>query len=86
MPSRPVSIATSLGLDWKGAGYLTSIASVLLLGTVAWAKENPPSWYYPALAIGMAMSILGMAFRYKSHLDEQREIRKAKAEAERRLE
>ena len=31
---------------------------------------------------GMALSILGMAFRYKSHLDQKRELRKTKAKAE----
>jgi hypothetical protein len=72
------------GIDWKGLGYLTSIVSVLFLGAVAWTKMNAPWWYYPALIVGMATSIIGMGFRYKAHLDEQREIRKAKAEAERR--
>lgn len=70
------------GLDWKAVGYLTSIVSVFFLGAVASLKEDPPWWYYPALAIGMATSVLGMAFRYKSHLDEQREIRKAQEQAE----
>jgi hypothetical protein len=30
----------------------------------------------------MATSVVGMGFRYKAHLDQKREIRKAKAEAE----
>ena len=82
MPPLTVSIPTSHGVDWKGLGYLTSIASVLFLGAVAWVKDNAPWWYYPALIIGMATSVFGMGFRYKSHLDQQREIKKAQAEAE----
>jgi hypothetical protein len=31
--------------------------------------------------MGMAASIIGMGFRYKAHLDQQREIRKAETEA-----
>ena len=73
-----------LGIDWKGLGYLVSIASVFFLGAIAWPKPEDPSWHLPVLIAGMATSILGMAFRYKAHLDEQREIKKAKAEAERR--
>ena len=68
------------GLDWKAAGYVSSILSVFFLGAVASLKENPPPWYFPVLISGMALSILGMGFRYKSHLDEQREIKKAQAE------
>jgi hypothetical protein len=72
------------GLDWKGLGYLTSIVSVLFLGAIAWPKLGELAWHLPVLLAGMLTSIVGMAFRYKSHLDEQREIRKAKAEAKRR--
>jgi hypothetical protein len=81
---RSVTIPAPSGLDWKAVGYLTSIASVFFLGAVAWPKENAPSWYYPALVIGMATSILGMGFRYLAHLKQKREIRKAEADAERR--
>lgn len=69
------------GVDWKAVGYLTSIVSVFFLGAVASLKDNPPWWYYSALVVGMATSILGMGFRYKSHLDEQREIKKAQKDA-----
>ena len=82
MRHETVTIPAGHGIDWKGLGYLISIASVLFLGAVAWQKEHPPWWYYPALIIGMVTSIIGMACRYKAHLDEQREIRKAEAEAE----
>lgn len=82
MSRRPVAIPSAKGIDWKGLGYLTSILSVFFLGAAAWLKDNPPWWYRPVLIFGMIMSIVGMGFRYKSHLDEQREIRKAEAEAE----
>jgi hypothetical protein len=36
------------------------------------------------LIAGMATSIVGMGFRYKAHLDQQRELRKAEAEARKR--
>ena len=78
--TRPVAF----GLDWKGLGYLTSIVSVLFLGAIAWPKSGEAVWHLPVLLAGMTSSIVGMAFRYKAHLDEQREIKKAKTEAERR--
>jgi len=78
-----VTVARPKGLDFKATGYLTSIVSVLFLGAVAWTKENPPGWYYPALIIGMAASIIGMGLRYVAHLKEKREIERAKSEAKR---
>ena len=72
-----------LGIDWKGLGYLVSILSVLLLGAIAWPEPSDPAWHQPVLIAGMVTSILGMAFRYKSHLDQQRELRRAEAEAKR---
>ena len=77
-----VTALASPGLDWKALGYLISIVSVFFLGAVAWAKENPPDWYYPVLVIGMATSVIGMGCRYMAHLHQKAEIRKAKAEAE----
>ena len=82
MDRRTATIPGATGFDWKAAGYLTSIVSVVFLGSVAWLKDNAPWWYYPALIGGMATSICGMGFRYKSHLDDQREIIKAREEAE----
>lgn len=70
-----------LGIDWKGLGYLVSILSVFLLGVIAWPKPDDPRWHVPVLIIGMATSIAGMALRYKAHLAQQRELRKAEAEA-----
>jgi hypothetical protein len=72
------------GLDWKGLGYLISIASVVMLGAIAWPRLGEPAWHAPVLIAGMATSILGMACRYKAHLDQPRELREAKAEAERK--
>ena len=83
MRHETVTIPAGQGVDWKGLGYLVSIASVFFLGAIAWPKPNDPWWHLPALILGMAASILGMACRYKAHLDEQREIKKAEAEAER---
>jgi hypothetical protein len=79
-----LTIPTPHGIDIKAIGYLTSIVSVLFLGAVACTKENPPGWYYPVLIVGMATSIIGMGFRYVAHLRQKRQVRKAKAEAERR--
>jgi len=84
MRHEAVTISAPPGTDFKAIGYLTSIVSVLFLGAVAWTKENPPAWYYPVLVAGMALSIIGMGFRYAAHLREKREIKEAKAEAERR--
>jgi hypothetical protein len=71
------------GVDWKGLGYLISIASVLFLGAIAWPKATDPVWHFPVLIAGMATSIIGMVCRYKAHLDQKREIKKAEAEARR---
>jgi uncharacterized membrane protein YqhA len=84
MRRESVSVPAPTRLDWKATGYIVSIVSVFFLGAVAWAKENPPGWYYPALVIGMATSVIGMGCRYLAHLHQKREIRKAKDEAERR--
>jgi hypothetical protein len=76
-----VTIRAGNGIDWKGLGYLISIVSVFFLGAVAWPKAGAPWWHLPALIFGMATSIIGMVCRYKAHLNELREIRKAEAEA-----
>lgn len=82
MSEPPDSIFAVKGIDWKAIGYLVSIVSVFFLGSIAWPKPDDPWWQTPALIIGMATSILGMGFRYKAHLDQQRELRKTKAKAE----
>jgi hypothetical protein len=80
-PMSHESAAIPTGIDWKGLGYLISIVSVFFLGAVAWPKPGEPWWHLALLVAGMATSIVGMGCRYKAHLDEQREIRKAQAEA-----
>lgn len=82
MARETVKISTH-GFDWKAAGYLVSILSVLLLGAIAWPKDSDPRWHLPVLIAGMATSILGMAFRYKAHLDQRREMKRTEAEARR---
>ena len=76
-----VTVPAASGVDWKGLGYLVSIVSVFLLGAVAWPSSGEPHWHMPVLIAGMATSILGMGFRYLAHLQQQKELNKAKAEA-----
>ena len=83
MRHESVTGAPDSGFDWKGLGYIVSIVGVFFLGAVAWPKPEDPDWVLPALIAGMTASILGMAFRYMAHLQQQKEIRKAKAEARR---
>jgi hypothetical protein len=82
MLTKPIFTLGPIGIGWKGFGYLTSIVSVFFLGAIAWPKPIDPAWHLPALVIGMATSVIGMAFRFKAHLDQQREIRGAKAGAD----
>ena len=60
--------AENTGLDFKAAGYLVSIGSVLLLGAVAWPGPQDPGWVKPVLIAGMATSMIGMLLRYIAHL------------------
>ncbi|HEX2624593.1 MAG TPA: hypothetical protein VHM21_05015 [Sphingomicrobium sp.] len=62
----------------KGAGYLISTLSVLLLGIVAWPGPDEPRWKMWAVLAGSTTSVLGMFARYLSHLKDRRDIRKAK--------
>ena len=82
MRHETVTIRSGPNVDWKGLGYLISIVSVFFLGAIAWPKAGAPGWHLPVLIVGMATSIIGMACRYKSHLDEKAEIRKAEAKAD----
>lgn len=84
MLTKPLVTLGRIEIDWKGLGYLTSIVSVFFLGAIAWPRSDDPAWHLWGLVIGMATSIVGMIFRYKAHLEQQRELRRAKAEAERR--
>jgi len=83
MRNKSVKVAAGTGLDWKALGYLVSIVSVFFLGAIAWPGADEPHWHMPVLIAGMVTSIIGMGCRYKSHLDEQREIKEAEAKADR---
>jgi hypothetical protein len=78
-----VGVPAVSGFDWKALGYLVSIASVFLLGAIAWPKPEDPGWHIPMLIAGMATSIVGMGCRYKAHLDQKRELKETRAEARR---
>ena len=64
----------------KGGGYLTSTISVVLLGIPAMksAMESPP--LLASLLGGMALSIAGMALRWRSHRLEARKNRRMQEE------
>lgn len=83
MRHESVTMQKTSRVDWKGIGYLVSIVSVFFLGSIAWPTSGEPRWHMAALIAGMATSIVGMAFRYKAHLDQQRELKRTKAEARR---
>jgi hypothetical protein len=42
MPRELREIPAGDGIDWKGLGYLISIASVFILGAVAWPNSDEP--------------------------------------------
>ena len=83
MRQESVTISTPKGVDWKGLGYLVSIASVFFLGAIAWPKPEDPEWHLPAVIAGMTLSIVGMGLRYLAHLKQQKEMAKVEAEARR---
>jgi hypothetical protein len=76
MSHRARNIFLVSGFDWKGSGYLVSILSVFLLGAIAWPNADEPAWHGTVLIAGMLTSMIGMGFRYKAHLDQQRELRR----------
>jgi hypothetical protein len=76
-----VTRAEQSGIDWKGIGYLFSIAGALLLGAESWPKSSDPAWHMPALVTGVAVTIIGFGVRYLAHLKERRQIAEAKREA-----
>lgn len=59
----------------KGFGYLVSIASVLLLGAVAWGATYGSPRLQLCLVAGMATSILGICLRWYSYRLEQQQKR-----------
>jgi hypothetical protein len=66
-------VALNRASRFKGAGYLTSTVSVILLAIVALkgAKESP--LLMACLIIGALTSIAGMGMRWRSHRIEQHE-------------
>lgn len=82
MSRESVTVPAPAGIDWKGIGYLFSIAGTLLLGAKAWPKPTDPWWHAPALIVGILLSIAGFGARYFAHLKQRQEIRQAKREAE----
>jgi hypothetical protein len=63
----------------KGEGYLISSASVVLLAVPGWKSALADPLLMACLVLGMAASIGGMAFRWRSHRLEQAETRGAPA-------
>jgi hypothetical protein len=59
--------------DLKGAGYLTSTASVLLLGIVSWKSASEKPLLMACLLAGMLLSVAGMILRWRSHRLDQKE-------------
>lgn len=59
--------------DLKGSGYLTSTASVALLGLPALKSALQNRWMLISLISGMLLSIAGMMLRWRSHRLEQKE-------------
>ena len=84
MRHETVTIPVPHGIDWKGIGYLLSIAGALLLGAISWPKPEDPAWHLPALIAGVAITIAGFGVRYMAHLRQRKEIEQTKREAEKR--
>lgn len=53
--------------DLKGLGYLTSTASVVLLGAVSWKSATEHLPLMVCLLLGMFLSVVGMMLRWRSH-------------------
>jgi len=78
----PVTKAEQSKVDWKGIGYLFSIAGVFLLGARSMPKPGDPSWFLWALIAGIVTSIVGFGLRYLAHLKQRWEIRRTEAKAD----
>ena len=84
MRHETVTLPVSKHIDWKGIGYLFSIAGALALGAAGCFAPHAPVWYFPALATGIVTTIIGFGIRYVAHLKQKREIEETKRKAERR--
>ena len=67
---------------FKGAGYLTSTLSVILLAIVAWKGAKDDSLLLTCLMLGALTSICGMGLRWRSHRIEQHEKAALKRQAD----
>lgn len=56
------------------SGYVVSIASVILMGIVAWQAASHRDWLTLALVGGMVTSVIGMALRWEAHRLQAQEI------------
>ena len=63
----------------KGAGYLTSMVSAILLGAVAWKSAAREPVMLACLIGGILASLVGMELRWRSHRVEQKEKDKLEA-------
>ena len=63
--------------DLKGMGYLSSTASVALLGVVSWKSASQHLPLLICLILGALFSIAGMMLRWRSHRLEQKEKKSA---------
>ncbi len=62
-----------LASDLKGAGYLSSTCSVVMLGAVSWTAASQNVWLLACLILGMLLSVAAMLLRWGSHRLEQKE-------------
>ena len=60
----------------KSYGYLISIVSVLLLGTVAWKSASEDTAMLVCLILGMVSSVAGMGMRWAQFVLDMREKNK----------
>ncbi len=67
---------------FKGAGYLTSTVSVILLAIVALKGAKDDALLMTCLILGALTSIAGMGLRWRSHRIEQREKARLKRQAD----
>lgn len=78
MRHESVTLPRAKRIDWKGIGYLFSIAGALMLGAHAWPKPSQSWWHFAAVVLGVATTIMGFGVRYLAHLKQRREIEEAK--------
>lgn len=51
----------------KASGYFTSTLSVVLLGIPAYKSAAEDPWMLTSLILGMGLSIIGMALRWRGY-------------------